>query len=326
MKASPIPLVWGMHFKTIESWAKMKKMVSTVIKHKYTYIMLAPAFLVIFVFSYIPLFGWIIAFKDFSVVQGMWNSSWVGLDNFRWFFVTTSDYLYSVSNTLIMNFGTIIMNLSVAFIFSILLYEMRGKFFKKTLQVVSMFPFFISWTVAYSIIYAFLAPTSGVINIMLMKYGIISEPLNVLGDENYAWALIILSNLWKFLGYNAIMFIAAITGIEKEQFESAEIDGAGRFAKSRYILIPHMMATFVVLLILNSGYVFNSDLGQYMLFTNSTNWPKMEVLDMYIYKNGLEQGNFSYATAVGIIKTFISLLMVYGVNFASKKLTEKSIF
>ncbi|MBP1996081.1 ABC transporter permease subunit [Paenibacillus eucommiae] len=304
----------------------MSKIISPIMRYKYVYLMMAPAFITVFIFSYVPLFGWVIAFKDYTAAKSIWKSRWIGLDNFKLFFSMTGDYVYTIKNTLVMNFGVLFATLFLSFVFAILLNELRSRVFNNTIQITAMFPFFISWGITYSLIYAFFAPVSGGVNQALVGAGIIEQGINVLGDEKYSWILIILSSTWKTLGYNAILFVAAIAGIEREQFESAEIDGAGRFVKIWYILIPHLIPTVVVILILNSGHVFNSDLGQLIMFTNSTNWSTMEVLDMYIYKSGMQKGDFAYATAVGIIKTIISLAMVFAVNYICKKLSDKSIF
>jgi len=298
-------------------WQRIKR-------YKVIYFMVIPAVVLVFIFNYLPLFGWILAFKHYSPATTIWNAPWAGLDNFKQFFVMTGDYMYTVRNTLVMNFGVIIFNLTAAFIFSILLYEFRYSFLRKIVQTTTVFPNFISWTITYSLIYAFFAPSSGVVNQLLKDAG--KSTINVLGSPDYSWTLIILANMWKFVGYNSILFGAAIAGVEQEQFEAAEIDGAGRFAKVWHILIPHLLPTLSVMVILNSGNVFNSDIGMFSLFTNPTNWSTMEVLDMYIYKFGMQKGNYSYATAVGIIKSAISIGMVFLTNALSKKLTSKSIF
>ena len=314
------------YMQTSNSEIKRHKMIRLMIRYRFVYLMIIPAILLIFIFNYVPLFGWIIAFKHFSPSTGFFDAPWAGLENFRLFFVMTADYLYTIRNTLAMNLGSIFFNLLASFIFAILLNELAVKKLSKSVQVVSLFPYFISWTITYALIYAFFAPSSGLINQILIDQGILEKPINVLGSAKYSWRLIILSTMWKWLGYNTILFTAAIAGVEREQFEAADIDGANRFAKVWHVLIPHLIPTLVVLLILNSGSVFNSDLGMFMLFSNATNWQTMEVLDLYIYKFGMQKGNYSYATAVGIIKSAISLAMVYGTNWLSKKLTDKSIF
>ncbi len=293
-------------------------------RYKVIYAMLFPAVILVFVFSYVPLFGWILAFKNYTPATTIWNAPWAGLNHFRQFFSLTGDYLYTIRNTLVMNLGTIFLNLSAAFVFAILLNEFRFPILRKTVSTTTVFPHFISWTITYALIYAFFAPNSGVINQLRMAMG--KRSINVLGLPQYSWALILLANMWKYVGYNTVLFSAAISSIEQEQFEAAEIDGASRFQKIYYILVPHLLPTLCVMLILNSGSVFNSDIGMYSLFTNATNWSTMEVMDMYVYKFGIQKGNYSYATAVGIIKSFISIGMVFLTNGISKKLTERSIF
>ncbi len=298
-------------------WALMRR-------YKYVYFMILPAVLLVLIFNYVPLFGWVIAFKHVSPSTGFWTAPWAGLDNFKQFFIMSVDYAYTIRNTLVMNFGVVIINLTSSFLFSILLYEFSMKRLNRAVQVVATFPYFISWVIAYALIYAFFAPSSGAINQYLVGSG--REAIDVLGSPQYSWTLVILANMWKYIGYNAILFVAAIAGVEREQFEAAEIDGANRFQKVWHILIPHLLPTLVVLIILNSGHVFNSDLGMYNLFTKPTNWETMEVLDLYVYKFGMQKGNYSYATAVGMIKSALSLGMVFATNWLSKKLTEKSIF
>lgn len=294
-------------------------------RQRYLYIMLLPALVGIIIFCYIPIAGWIIAFKNYRIGMSVWNAEWVGLSNFKTFFIESSDYIYVIRNTLFMNISTIIINLTLAFAFAILLKEIKMKFFSKTVQTLTFFPFFISWVITYSIFYALLATSSGALNQALIGAGVISEGLNILGNTDFSWILIIAMNAWKYLGYNSVIFIASTAGIPLEQYEAAEIDGAGRFGKIRYITIPNLMPTFIVLLIMNSGWILNSNFEQFYLFTNTTNWETMEVLDMYVYKFGLKLLNYPYATAVGIIKTTVSLLILITVNSISRKITEKSI-
>jgi len=295
-------------------------------RYKYVYLMALPTLLFVFVFSYVPLFGWALAFVDYNAGMGIFGSRFVGLENFRFFFLVSSDYLYTIRNTLAINIGSVIIGLLAPMVFALLLTELRSRKFDSIMQTVSLFPYFISWGVAYSIFYSFLAPVSGVLNQMLMNTGVLEQPLNILGSAKYSWQLIWGANLWKWFGYNTIIYTAAIAGIPKELYEVADIDGAGRFQKVMHITLPHLVGTLMILLILNSGTVFNSDLGQLMLFQNPMNRPTMEVLDMFIYRSGIQQGDFSYATAVGIVKTFISFALLIIVNSISKKVSKTSLF
>jgi putative aldouronate transport system permease protein len=288
--------------------------------------MLAPAVLAVLIFEYIPLAGWMMAFKRYQVGLSIWDAAWVGLDNFKMFFVQSKDYIYLLRNTLSMNLMSIVINLSFGMIFAVLLNEIRIRFFVKTIQTVSFFPFFISYVITYSIANSFLAQNSGVLNQLLVKWGILSNGINFLGDPDYSWFLVVALQAWKSVGYISIIFLAAISAISPEQYEAADIDGASRLQKIRFITIPNLMPTLIVILIMNSGWVLNSSFELYFMFTNPTNWEKMEVLDMYIYKFGLKQLDYSYATAVGIIKTVVSIILVYSTNALARRLTGRSVF
>lgn len=294
-------------------------------KQKYLFLMVAPAVLFVLIFNYLTLGGWIIAFKDYNIGLSIWDSKWVGLNNFKSFLFSNADYIYLIRNTLVMNFAMIIVSLSVAMFFAILLNELKSHFFSRIMQTASFFPFFISWVIVYSISSSLLSVSSGAFNESLVNWGILKDGINILGGPEYAWGLAIFINLWKMLGYNGVIFIAAIASISPELYEAAEIDGANRWHKIQYITIPGLMSTLVVLLILNSGWILNSNFEMYFLFTNSMNWERMEVLDMYIYKYGLKLTNYPYATAVGILKTIVSIFLIFTVNRISKKTTGKGI-
>ncbi|WJH33724.1 ABC transporter permease subunit [Paenibacillus sp. CC-CFT747] len=301
-------------------------MAAKLYKQRYLYLMLAPAVIAVLIFHYIPLAGWTMAFKRYQVGLSIWDVPWVGWDNFKMFFVQSKDYIYLLRNTLSMNLMSIVINLSFGLILAILFNEIRIRFFLKTIQTVSFFPFFISYVITYSIANSFLAQNSGILNQLLVKWGLLSQGLNILGDGKYAWFLVVALEAWKSIGYISIIFLASISAIPTDQYEAADIDGASRIQKIWNITIPNLMPTLIVILILNSGWVLNSNFELYFMFTNPTNWERMEVLDMYIYKFGLKQLDYSYATAVGIIKTVVSILLVFSVNALSKKFTERSIF
>jgi len=160
----------------------------------------------------------------------------------------------------------------------------------------------------------------------LVRSGVLSRGINFLGSPDYSWGVMIIINMWKWTGYNTIIFLAAISGISTELYESASLDGANRFQNVVYITIPHLLPTACIMLILNSGWIFNNNLEQFFVFTNSTNWERMEVLDMYIYKFGMRLLDYPYATAVGILKSIISLIMLFTVNTVVKKLSDTSLF
>lgn len=302
------------------------KVLSKIFRQRYAYIMLLPAFISTLIFSYFPLSGWVMAFTDYKVGRSMWEAPWVGLREFKAFFLDSGEALNIIRNTVVMNVFSLIAGLGTAFFFAILLKEVRWPKFGKLIQSVTFFPYFMSWVILYAVIYSLFSMGSGAVNETLINAGIIKQPLNVLGDASYSWLLIVVVNTWNSLGYNSVIFIATIAGIPSEQYEASEIDGASRFGKIFYITIPNMLPTLVVLLIMNSGWIFNSGLDQYFMFTNPTNISKMEVFDYYIYRYGLKLFNYSYATAVGIIKTMVSFILLVIVNKLSKESSGKAIF
>ncbi|RED76918.1 MULTISPECIES: ABC transporter permease [Cohnella] len=301
-------------------------MLRTIYNQRFLLLMLLPTILVLTVFTYKPMIGWIIAFKDYRPGMSIWEGEWTGLETFREFFVDSTDAMDVFRNTLVINISALVINLSVALVFAILLNEIRNKRVKSIVQTFSLFPFFISWVIVYALLTIFLSVNSGLVNMLLVKYHIVEEGINLLGDPKYAWGLVIAINLWKSLGYNAIIFLAAIAGIDSGQYEAAEIDGAGRWSKIIHITVPNVMPALVVLIILNSGTLLNSNFDQFFLLTNPTNLPRMEVFDMYVYKFGLKMGDYSYSTAVSILKTGISILMLLFVNTLCKRLANRSLF
>jgi len=300
-------------------WTRIKR-------QRYLLLMLAPAFILTVIFAYLPLGGWVLAFKKFQLGKSIFSGQWTGLLQFKRFLIDGSDFAYLIRNTLVINILSVIQNILMAVVFAILLSEVRTKPLAKSVQTVTFFPYFISWVITYSVVWSLLAVRSGAINQFLISAGIIKKGINIMGDARYSWPFMIYLNLWKYTGYNTIIFLATISGIAQEQYEAAAIDGAGRFSRIWFVTLPHMIPTMVILLILNSGWIFNSNLEQFFIFTNSTNQETMEVLDMYVYKFGLKLLDYPYATAVGILKTSVSVLLLLAVNWISKKVSGSAIF
>jgi putative aldouronate transport system permease protein len=288
--------------------------------------MVLPAFLLTFIFAYLPLSGWLLAFTDYRIGGGLFSGNFVGFRFFRRFLFDSSDFAYLLRNTLIINVSSVVINMFVAIVFSIMLNEVRIKKLSKTLQTIVFFPYFISWVISYSVVWALFAVRSGAINQFLIQIGLIQSGFNVLGDPKYSWGLMIFLSMWKWTGYNSVIFLATISGIPHEEYEAAAIDGAGRFRLIYHVTFMNMLPTIAILLIMNSGWILSSSLEQFFVFTNSTNWQTMEVLDMYIYKFGLKNLNYSYATAVEILKTGVSIILVWLANWGSKKLNGSAIF
>lgn len=296
------------------------------IDQRYLFLMLLPTLVFVILFVYKPVSYWGIAFTDYRIGQGIFDGAWNNFDAFKEFFVDSAEAGRIFKNTLLINLLSLFVNLVSAMIFAILLNEIRLKFAKSLVQTFSLLPFFVSWVITYSFFQTFFSANNGLVNVLFVKLGLISEGVNLLGDPNYSVLLMVMSNLWKSLGYNAVIFLATIAGIDQEQYEAADIDGAGKFAKIRYITIPSLAGTLAVLLVLNSGQILNTNFDQFYQFTNPTNLPTMEVFDMYVYRFGMKLGRYPYATAVGICKTVVSLIMLWIANKCYKKMLGNSIF
>jgi putative aldouronate transport system permease protein len=288
-------------------------------------LMVLPAFAVYLLCSYIPLMGWSLAFFRYRPGIQLFQNEFIGLKYFIDFFSDTKAAGYLFRNTLCINLISLAAIFLVSIIFSIILREVPIRKLSRSVQMVSLFPFFLSWIIAYSLIYALFGLESGAVNYMLVSLGVIREGIDVLGRPDMAWPLMITLNVWKNMGYYSIIFLSTIVAIPVEEYEAAYIDGAGRLQTIWYITLKNLKQVFFVMLILQSGTIFNSSLEQFFAFTNSQNWDKMITFDMYVYKFGLGRGDYSYGTAVGIVKTLISIILLYTVNGLSKKYAEQSV-
>jgi len=287
--------------------------------------MLLPGFILTGILSYGPMGGLYMAFSNYKIGRPLFSAEFAGLKYFIQVINDSTEILYLLRNTVSMNLLSLLTNLVVALMFAIMLNEVTNSKVKRTIQTVSFMPFFLSWVIVYNILQVFLQGETGLVNVFLKDAGIIKEGIGFLSSPKYSWGLVVFANLWKTLGYNTVIFLASITGIDTELYDAAFIDGADRLQRIQYITLPLLLPTLEILLILNVGWVFVSNFDQYYLFTNSMNRPTMEVFDMFIYRFGLKQLNFSYATAVGILKSVAGVIMLVIVNWISKKLEGSSI-
>lgn len=304
---------------------KRKTILTKIAEQHRLYIMMIPMLTAVILFCYIPLGGWAMAFTDYQLGGSMFGGEFIGFKQFAYFFTQAVDSSYVIRNTLVINLSSLAINLITACAFAILLNEVRTSSLRRIVQSFSFFPFFVSWVITYSIFNSFLSMQTGVINVLLQDLGLINKGINFLSDAKYSWGVILFVNFWKSIGYNSVIFLAAISGIDQEQYEAASIDGASHMQKIRHITLPGLMPTLVMLLIMNSGWIFSSNFEEFNLFSNSVNWQTMEVLDVYVYRYGLKLLDYSYATAVGVIKTIASLIMFFLVNLVAKRINGRSL-
>lgn len=288
------------------------------------YLLMAMPFLIfIFAFSYAPLFGWGYAFVEYRTGFSLLESEFVGLKYFQRFF-TDRNTLRVLRNTLVMSFLEILTS-PLPVIAAILLNEIRSTKVKKFVQTVTTLPNFISWVIVYGLAFAFFSG-SGMVNQLLEILHLPTGEFGLMGDVDHTWTFMLCLGIWKGLGWNAIIYLAAITGIDTELYDAAKVDGANKVQLIRHITVPGVMPTYMVLLLLAISNILSSGFEKYYMFWNSLVSDKIEVLDYYIYKLGFSTGQYSYAIAVGMMKSIVGIILLLGANYISKKMRGSSIF
>lgn len=292
-------------------------------KHEWNlFFLVLPFIIIVFMLSYVPILGWIIGFYDYRPGIPLFENEFIGLKYFASIF-KDKDIFRTLKNTLIFS-GINYLLAPLPMLFAVCLNEISHSKYRKFVQTATTLPHFISWIILYSFVFAMLS-TEGVVNKVLMGAGIIETPILPLQNASIVYPLQIALSKWKELGWSAIIYIAAIAGIDQEQYEAARIDGAGKFKMAQYITIPNLMPTFITLLLLSVSNIINTGYEQYFVFKNAIVYDKIEVLDLYIYRMGLQLGDYSYATAVGLLKSLISISMLGIANAVAKKVRGTSI-
>jgi putative aldouronate transport system permease protein len=289
-------------------------------QQKFLLMMSIPFIVWLIIFAYVPLAGWVIAFQDYKPQFGFLNQKWVGLKQFVELFNTPMFYR-ALRNTLGMSILGLIFNFTITIIFALLLNELRMLPFKRVTQTISYLPHFVSWVIVATIVINLLSIT-GPINELLMKLGILKEPYNFMVKPHLFWWIIVLADVWKETGWGAIIYLAAITGIDSQIYEAADIDGVSRLQKVFRITIPCIRPTMIILLILAVGSLINIGFERQMLLGNSLVTERSLVLDQYSLNYGIGLFRYSYGTAIGIFKSVVSVIMVFGANSLARKAGE----
>ena len=276
------------------------------------------------VFYYVPLAGWVMAFQDYKPKDGLFGSKFVGLQKFKFLF-SDDVFLRDIRNTLAMGVLNLVTTFLMAIIFAILLNEVRNMFGKKLVQTVSYLPHFLSWIVVTGILHDALSST-GIINEMLVNLGILNSPINFFANPGYFWPIVAFANVWKETGWNAIIYLAAITSIDPSLYEAAAIDGAGRWAKIKHVTLPGIKPTIIILLLMNVGNVLNAGFEVQYLLGNGLVQKVSQTIDIYVLKWGISQGDFAIGTAAGIFKSFVSIILIVIANQIAKRNGEEQLF
>lgn len=276
------------------------------------------------IFSFIPMYGIIIAFMDYNISKPIVEAPFVGFKYFLEFF-KDENFIIVMQNTFAISILKLVVGFPIPIIFAILLNEIISTKYKRIVQTISYLPHFLSWAVLGGIMVNWFSD-SGAFNGILMQLGIIQEPISVLGEAKYFWTVAVLSDVWKELGWSAVIYLAAISGIDMQLYESAELDGAGRLRKMWNITLPSIKGTIAILFILNVGNLLNTNFDQIFILTNQLNLDKSNVIDLYVYRMGIQSGRFSYATAIGLFRSVIALVLLLIANKTSKSLTGQSLY
>lgn len=292
-------------------------------KYKYYYLMLLPAAIGFTLFFYFPLYGVQIAFKDYLFLEGIWASPWVGFEHFEDLF--GSVFFWRVlKNTLIISSLKLLFGFPAPIILAILFNEIRVRWVKRFSQTISYLPHFMSWVILAGIFKEILSPTSGVVNYVISLFG--GDPIYFLGDVDYFVGTLIATHVWQTIGWGSIIYLAAISAINQEQYEAATIDGATRFQKIMRITVPSLIPIMTIVFILDLGNILTAGFDQVFNLYNPAVYEVGDIIDTYVYRIGIQQGDYSFATAVGLFQNVVGLILVISANFIIKRFNDYGIW
>lgn len=308
---------------------RLHKAIQTVWNQRSLHLMMLPGLICLILFAYVPMYGIVIAFQDYQLGDVIGTSQWVGVKHFVDFF-HTRDVWQILRNTIAMSMLRLLIGFPAPILLALLLNECQSPGYKRVVQTISYLPHFISWVVVTTIVMQFLSNDGGAVNEMLMALHIIDQPIMFMGESKYFWMIVVLSDVWKNIGWNTIIYLSAISSINMELYDAAAIDGANRLQKARHVTIPGIGPTVVILLILQISKLLNTSFEEIMLFTNDMKNSMIkdvaEVIDTYVLRFGLRQMRFSYASAVGLFRSVVSIILLVTSNFISRKVADSSLF
>jgi putative aldouronate transport system permease protein len=294
-----------------------------LVKARYLILLVLPALVYYAIFEYGPMFGLVVAFKDYNVFRGIWESKWVGFKYFRIFF-SNPDFWPLFRNTFLLGFYSIVWGFPAPILLALLLNEIRNVVFKRVVQTVSYLPHFLSNVVVASMVIMLLSPTTGLVNKIIASLGF--KPIYFLAIPEYFRTIYVASGIWQGIGWGTIVYLAALTAIDPHLYESAELDGAGRWKKMWHISIPGITPVIIVLLILNVGSLLATGFEKVILLYNPLTYSTADILSTYTYRTGLQQGNFSYATAIGMFNGVTSFILIYFSNMIARRIKGTSLW
>ena len=291
-------------------------------KHYELVLMFLPVIVYFVIFKYIPMAGIVIAFKNYRIKQGMFGSAWCGLANFTKVFATPT-FARSVRNTLTISAMKLLFGFPAPIILALMLNEISHARFKKTVQTITYLPHFLSWVVLAGMFQQLLSPNNGAVNAVLREVFGLKNAIYFLGDNRYFRGTLIVTDIWKNVGWSSILYLATIAGIDPSLYEAATVDGATRWQCTRYITLPSLISTIVVMLILNVGSIMDAGFDQVFNLYNSAVYQTGEIIDTYVYRYGLGDMKYAQATAVGLFKNVIAFVLVVGTNLVARRISSR---
>ncbi|PYI52855.1 ABC transporter permease [Paenibacillus flagellatus] len=285
-------------------------------QYRMMYALLLPGLVYFTLFKYVPMAGVVIAFKNYNLMQGIWGSPWVGLDNFRLFFEGVY-YKQILANTITISLYKLVFGFPAPIVLALLLNEVRLMWFKRVVQTVTYLPHFISWVIMYGLLTALLSPGSGLVNLVLMELGM--DPVSFLTEPSWIRTILVSTDIWKDVGWGAILYLAALAGIDPSLYEAATVDGASKWRQLWHITLPGIRSVIILILILRLSHILDVGFDQVFMMANVFNQEKADIIDTWVYRIGLQQMQFGLATAVGLQKSLIGLVLILAANRIAKK-------
>ncbi|MFS0838989.1 ABC transporter permease [Paenibacillus sp. 1P03SA] len=292
-------------------------------RYKVLYLLSLPGIAYFLIFKYIPLTGSVMAFQDYNIFAGVWQSDWIGFDNFRRM-IEYADFWRILGNTLAIGFYTLLFGFPIPIILALMMNELRNAAYKRFVQTSVYLPHFLSWVVVGGIVIELLSPTSGAVNYLLGLFG--REPVYFMGEDSYIRTIIVSSGIWRDAGWSTIIYLAAMSGINPDLYEAAQMDGASRWKQTFSITIPSIMPTITILFLLQIGNFLDLGFERVFVFLNPLTNGSGDILDTYIYRVGLIQREYSYTTAIGLFKSVIGFVLIVSANKFSKKTTGEGLY
>lgn len=301
----------------------MRNVIKNINRDKYLYLLVLPGVVCLFIFCYLPMYGVIIAFKEYNIFVGISGSEWVGFLQFERLF-RSPDFIRTIRNTLLISIYKMIWGFPAPIILALLLNELENKYFKRFTQTVLYLPHFISWVTFAGIITTFLNPTTGVINDIIAYFG--GRKIDFLAEQQLFRSVLVITDIYKGMGWGTIVYLAAISGVDPTLYEAAIVDGAGRFRQIWHITLPSIKSVIVIIFILNLSNILNGGFDQVFMLYNPLVYEVGDIIDTYVYRKGMIDSNYSLSSAAGLFKNIVAFILIVTTNFIVKKIGEDGLW